>query len=76
MFKQNFLLGRGERLTADVSVMVLATVLARTFPRSALSRLERRADYTFVVPNMIETMKFAKNLTLAQSRLPSKAFKY
>ena len=25
---------------------------------------------------MIETMKFAKNLTMAQSRLPSKAFKY
>ena len=48
----------------------------RTFPRSALSRLERRTDCTFVVPKLIETMKFAKNLTLAQSRLPSKAFKY
>ena len=46
------------------------------YPRSALSRLERRTDCTFVVPNMIETMKFVKNLTPAQSRLPSKAFKY
>ena len=53
-----------------------ALFLSRTFPRSALSRLERRTDCAFVVPNMVETMKCANNLTPEQPRRPSKAVKY